>query len=380
MDAGSVEVFKGLENVVLKSTVLSNIEGDKGKLYYVGYPIEELAENSSYEEVCFLLLNRRLPTRAELEEYKKGFIRERELPREVWEFVGKIPRHAPLISVLRTGVDLMALYDGDVEERDPSLTESIAIRIISRVATFLAAAYRDRQGLEPVAPSTDLPHAANFLYMATGRRPSPIEAKIMDVAFILHAEHELPASTTAALVVASTLSDLYSAVSAAIGALKGPLHGGANEKALEMLETIGDPAKAEEYVIRELSAKRRIMGFGHRVYKNFDPRALIFKKYLMQLSEIKSDWSLLKIADKVEQAMLSRMGGRSIFPNIDLYSGPVFHLLGLKKEIFTPIFAAARTVGIIAHVIEYWQDNRLIRPRAVYRGPEPRRYVPIEER
>ncbi|MEM0336709.1 MAG: citrate synthase/methylcitrate synthase [Candidatus Caldarchaeum sp.] len=380
MNVGFEKVEKGLENIAIKETRLSNIDGEKGKLYYVGYSIEELAEYSSYEEVCFLLLNGRLPTRNELEKFSAMLVSERSLPRQVVDVLRTLPRTAPLMSWLKTGVDLLSLYDPDAEKTDDESRMRTATRLISKVATLTAAAYRLARGLEPVEPSPELSHAGNFLYMVKGSGPSPLEEKIMDVAFILHAEHELPASTTAALVVASTLSDLYSAVSAGIGALKGPLHGGANERALEMLQTIGSPDKADEYVANELAAKRRIMGFGHRVYRSFDPRARIFKRYLEQLSERMGDKTLLQIAEAVENAMMNRMGGRNIFPNIDLYSGPVFHLLGLGKEIFTPFFAAARTVGWIAHVLEYWRDNRLIRPRAVYVGPDPRSYIPLDRR
>uniref|UniRef100_A0A7C4DZK4 Citrate synthase n=1 Tax=Caldiarchaeum subterraneum TaxID=311458 RepID=A0A7C4DZK4_CALS0 len=380
MNVGFEKVEKGLENIAIKETRLSNIDGEKGKLYYVGYSIEELAEYSSYEEVCFLLLNGRLPTRNELEKFSAMLVSERSLPRQVVDVLRTLPRTAPLMSWLKTGVDLLSLYDPDAEKTDDESRMRTATRLISKVATLTAAAYRLACGLEPVEPSPELSHAGNFLYMVKGSGPSPLEEKIMDVAFILHAEHELPASTTAALVVASTLSDLYSAVSAGIGALKGPLHGGANERALEMLQTIGSPDKADEYVANELAAKRRIMGFGHRVYRSFDPRARIFKRYLEQLSERMGDKTLLQIAEAVENAMMNRMGGRNIFPNIDLYSGPVFHLLGLGKEIFTPFFAAARTVGWIAHVLEYWRDNRLIRPRAVYVGPDPRSYIPLDRR
>ncbi|MEM4283289.1 MAG: citrate synthase/methylcitrate synthase, partial [Candidatus Caldarchaeum sp.] len=336
MNVGFEKVEKGLENIAIKETRLSNIDGEKGKLYYVGYSIEELAEYSSYEEVCFLLLNGRLPTRNELEKFSAMLVSERSLPRQVVDVLRTLPRTAPLMSWLKTGVDLLSLYDPDAEKTDDESRMRTATRLISKVATLTAAAYRLARGLEPVEPSPELSHAGNFLYMVKGSGPSPLEEKIMDVAFILHAEHELPASTTAALVVASTLSDLYSAVSAGIGALKGPLHGGANERALEMLQTIGSPDKADEYVANELAAKRRIMGFGHRVYRSFDPRARIFKRYLEQLSERMGDKTLLQIAEAVENAMMNRMGGRNIFPNIDLYSGPVFHLLGLGKEIFTP--------------------------------------------
>lgn len=380
MTAGFEKVEKGLENIAIKETRLSSIDGEKGKLYYVGYPIEELAEHSSYEEVCFLLLHGRLPTRNELENFSAMLVSERSLPRQVVDVLRTLPRTAPMMSWLKTGVDLLSLFDPDAEKTDDESRLKTATRLISKVATLTATAYRLARGLEPVEPRSDLSHAGNFLYMVTGNKSSPLEEKIMDVAFILHAEHELPASTTAALVVASTLSDLYSAVSAGIGALKGPLHGGANEKALEMLQTIGSPDKADGYVANELAAKRRIMGFGHRVYRSFDPRARIFKRYLEQLSEKRGDKTLLQVAEAVENAVIKRMGGKSIFPNIDLYSGPVFHLLGLGKEIFTPFFAAARTVGWLAHVLEYWRDNRLIRPRAVYVGPEPRSYIPLDKR
>ncbi|MEM2985715.1 MAG: citrate synthase/methylcitrate synthase, partial [Candidatus Caldarchaeum sp.] len=305
MNVGFEKVEKGLENIAIKETRLSNIDGEKGKLYYVGYSIEELAEYSSYEEVCFLLLNGRLPTRNELEKFSAMLVSERSLPRQVVDVLRTLPRTAPLMSWLKTGVDLLSLYDPDAEKTDDESRMRTATRLISKVATLTAAAYRLARGLEPVEPSPELSHAGNFLYMVKGSGPSPLEEKIMDVAFILHAEHELPASTTAALVVASTLSDLYSAVSAGIGALKGPLHGGANERALEMLQTIGSPDKADEYVANELAAKRRIMGFGHRVYRSFDPRARIFKRYLEQLSERMGDKTLLQIAEAVENAMMN---------------------------------------------------------------------------
>ncbi|MEM4290670.1 MAG: citrate synthase/methylcitrate synthase [Candidatus Caldarchaeum sp.] len=373
-------VYKGLDNLPIKETVLSTIDGEKGKLYYVGYSVEELAEKSTYEEVCFLLLNHRLPSGSELADFTSRLVEERRLHPDVWSLLSRLPPEASLMNKLKLGVDLLALYDKEADSVDKNSRMRTAIRIISKIATLATGLYRLSKGLEPVEPDSRLLHSSNFLYMATGRKPDSLESKIMDVAFILHAEHELPASSTAALVVASTLSDLYSAVSAGIGALKGPLHGGANERALEMLMSIKSPEEAQQYVLRELGSKRKIMGFGHRVYKTFDPRAVIFKSYLEKLSEVKGDRRLLGIADKVEEVMIKELGSKMIFPNIDLYSGPVFSLLGLDKEMFTPIFAAARSVGWIAHVLEYWEDNRLIRPRAVYVGPEPRKYIPIDER
>ncbi|MDW8360215.1 MAG: citrate/2-methylcitrate synthase, partial [Candidatus Caldarchaeum sp.] len=260
-------VYKGLDNVPIKETVISTIDGEKGKLYYVGYSVEELAEKSNYEEVSFLLLHKRLPTGEELKDFSNKLMKERTIPNEIWSILEKTPPGAPLMDKLKAGVDLLGLFDGEAEKTDKAARLSTAIRIISKIATLVAGVYRLKKGLQPLEPDPGLNHASNFLYMATGKKPNALESKIMDVTFILHAEHELPASSTAALVVASTLSDLYSAVSAGIGALKGPLHGGANERALEMLMSIKTPEEAEQYVLRELASKRKIMGFGHRVYK-----------------------------------------------------------------------------------------------------------------
>ncbi|MEM4186867.1 MAG: citrate/2-methylcitrate synthase, partial [Candidatus Caldarchaeum sp.] len=242
----NVAVHKGLDNIFIKHTALSNIEGDKGRLYYLGYPIEELAEYSTYEEVCFLLLNRRLPTKSELQDFARKLRKERNVPENVLKIIKELPRDAPMVSVLRASLDILSLYDGDAERNDVQAWMNVAVRIISKIATLVAAVYRLKKGLEPVDPNPSLSHSANFLYMSTGRLPTPLESKVMDVGFILHAEHERPASSTAALVVASTLSDLYSAISAGVSALKGPLHGGANERALEMLLEIGSPEKAED--------------------------------------------------------------------------------------------------------------------------------------
>lgn len=376
----SINIHKGLDDVVIKETTLSYIDGEAGKLYYVGYPIEDLAEHSSYEEVCFLLLYQRLPTQREFREFSATLTSERELPREFDNFIKTVPRNAPMMDVLKMCVDFLALYDEELQVHEPGANIRKAIRLTAKIPTAIARAYRHKAGLPEIRPLEDLSHAANFLYMVTGEKPDSLASKIMDVSFILHAEHELPASSTAALVVASTLSDLYSAISAGIGALKGPLHGGANERALEMLLSIGNPEKASEYVKKVLSSGGKIMGFGHRVYKSYDPRARILKRYLEMLCQRKGDYRLLEIANWVEDAVRAELVGKPVFPNIDLYSGAVFHMLGMSTELFTPLFAAARTIGWSSHVIEYWMNNRLIRPRAHYLGPEPRKYVPLELR
>ncbi len=375
-----VELHKGLDNIIVKETVLSYVDGERGRLYYVGYPIEELVEKSTYEEVCFLLLHRRLPKKEELASFDRELKKEREIPKEVIDALNLMPRNAHPMDLLKAGIALLALYDPElnVHEKEANIRKSI--RLISKTATLTAYISRYIRGLDYVQPSKEMSHAANFLHMVTGEEIDELSAKVMDVAFILHAEHELPASSMAALTAASTLSDLYSAILAGVAALKGPLHGGANEKALEMILEIGSPERAEQYVIDALRAKKRVMGFGHRVYKSYDPRARIFRKYLEKLSEVKGNKTLLMIADEVEKVMTREMKGKGIFPNIDFYSGSVFTLLGIPKEIFTPFFATARVVGWAAHVLEYWEDNRLIRPRARYSGPLDLQYPSVENR
>ncbi|GBC69235.1 Citrate synthase [archaeon HR01] len=379
-DLAYVHISKGLDDVVVKETVLSYIDGENGRLFYVGYPIEELVEHSTYEEVCFLLLHGRLPKKDELESFTDLMKSERELPKELVAILSKIPRNSNLMDVLKFGIDYLAICDEELQSKGRVDNIVTAAKIISKSSTIVAYAFRYSEGLEIVRPSQELSHAANFLYMVTGVKPDSLSSKIMDVAFILHAEHELPASSMAALVIASTLSDLYSAISGGVGALKGPLHGGANEKALEMILSIGSPENVEGYVKQVLASKGRIMGFGHRVYKSYDPRAAIFRRYLESLSQQRGDRSFLDITKKLEEVVRRELAGKPIFPNIDLYSGAVFHMLGLSKRVFTPLFAAARTVGWAAHVLEYWRDNRLIRPRATYVGPPMRRYIPVHQR
>lgn len=369
-----------MDDVIIKETALSYIDGEAGKLFYVGYPIEELVEHSTYEEVCFLLLHQRLPTVKELEEFSSLMRREAYLPQQFNQFLDSIPETAHIMDVLKTTIDFLALYDEELMVHDEKTNIMKAVRLIAKIPLAIAYVYRHKSGLKTIEPLKTLPHAANFLYMVTGERPDNLASKIIDVTFILHAEHELPASSTAGLVVASTFSDLYSAISAAVGALKGPLHGGANERALEMLLTIAKPEKAAEYVRKVLASGGKIMGFGHRVYKSYDPRARILKKYLMELSEMKGDYTLFDIAESLERSVSKELAGKAVFPNVDLYSGAVFYMLGLATELFTPMFAAARTVGWAAHVIEYWRGNRLIRPRGHYVGPAPRRYIPIGSR
>ncbi len=368
---------KGLAGVPAAETVLSYIDGERGKLYYLGIPIEEWAESSTFEEVALALLLRRLPKREELKMFNAALRSARELPPEVVDFILDMPLDSHPMTVLRSVVSLLEAYDYDAKLDDLEAKFRISLRLIARFPTVVAYFDRARKGLELVPPDPTLGHAANFLYMLKGERPTDYEARVMDVALILHADHGMNASTFASMVVASTLSDMYSAITAGIGALKGPLHGGANERVLRMFREIDSPEKAEEYVLAKLARKERVMGFGHRVYKAYDPRARILKRYAEELTK-RSEY--YQIALKVEEVMIREKGQKGIFPNVDFYSGLVYNGLGIDTDLFTPIFAIARVAGWTAHVLEYLEDNRIFRPRAVYKGEIDKRYTPIDER
>ncbi len=383
---GEVQFAKGLEGVIARETTKSYVDGKNGKLYYHGIPIEELAENSSFEEVFFLLMYDRLPTESEFDYFKSRMVQYREIQPEVYEYIRRASgryNDTPM-SVLRTAVSMLASFDDSAEEDSLPAHEREAIKITSRMATITAAIGRARQGLEPIHPRPDLSHAANFLYMLFGEEPDPFYERVMDVILILHADHGCNASTFATIVVKSTLSDMYSSIVAGIAALKGPLHGGANQRALRMLREIGDPEKAEEWVLNALAKKRRIMGFGHRVYKAYDPRARILHKYAVEMTQREdADPQLkkyLQMAEIIERVMIEKVGKKGIFPNVDFYSGVVMSSMGIDDELFTPIFATSRVAGWTAHALEQRMDNRIFRPRFVYVGPAEDHWIPIEER
>ena len=379
-DKGTIEYSKGLEGVIAALSSISAIDGKEGKLIYRGIPIEMLAKYSSYEETAYLLLYGELPTKNDLEKFDSEMRELRVLPKKVEECIVRLPPNPHPMDILKVAVAHTALYDPD---RLRCCREGVmrkVIRIIAQIPTIIAYYHRARTGQDIIPPNPDLGHAANFLYMLHGKVPDKEEARIFDVALILHAEHGLNASTFAAMVTASTLSDINSAIVSAIGALKGPLHGGANERVLRMLDEIGSPDKAEEYVLSALKEKRRIMGFGHRVYKTYDPRARILKEYAEYLSERYEDRKYIKIGEKIEEIMIRELGKKGIFPNVDFYSGIVYHFLGIPRDLFTPVFAMARSVGWAAHVCEYTQNNRIFRPRAYYIGPDYVEYIPIEQR
>ncbi len=372
-----VKFSKGLEEIPVAETVLSYINGKEGKLYYLGIPIEEWAEKSTYEEVAFSLLRRKLPTKSELETFDAALRNSRSLPEEVVDFMYDIPQNTHPMTVLRTVVSMLESYDEDAKVDSPEAKYRISIRLIAKLPTIVAYFDRIRKGLEPVSPNPALGHAANFLYMLSGKKPTDYEARVMDVALILHADHEMNASTFTSMIIASTFSDMYSAISGAIAALKGPLHGGANERVLEMLKEIGSEENVERYIEDTLSKKGKIMGFGHRVYKAYDPRARILKSIAEELSK---GSEFYKVAVKVEEYMMGKLAQKGIFPNVDFYSGIVYNALGISTDLFPPIFAIGRVAGWCAHILEYLGDNRIFRPSSIYKGELDRKYIPIEER
>ncbi len=377
---GAIQYSKGLEGVIAALSSISAIDGKEGKLVYRGIPIEMLAKYSSYEETAYLLLYGELPTANELIEFSEQMKKLRALPEKVEKCIVELPPNPHPMDILKVAVAHSGLYDPDQYRCCREGVMRKVIRIISQIPTIIAYYHRARTGQEVFPPDPELSHAANFLYMLHGKKPDEEEARIFDIALILHAEHGLNASTFAAMVTASTLSDINSSIVSAIGTLKGPLHGGANERVLKMLDEIGSPDKAEEFVINALKEKRRIMGFGHRVYKTYDPRARILKEYAEYLSDKYEDRKWISIGENIEKIMIREVGKKGIFPNVDFYSGIVYNFLGIPRDLFTPVFTMARSVGWAAHVCEYTQNNRIFRPRAYYIGPDYVEYVPIEQR
>ena len=369
---------KGLADVVAAETSISDIDGKLGKLWYVGYSIDDLAENSTFEEVVFLLNNLRLPTQSELEEITEQMVTDRETADFVAQLMPTLAEQTSPMSMLRTSVSAASAYDPDGWDNSPEANYRKAIRVTSVLPTLIAYYDRHRRGLPIIEPNPKLPHAANFLYMLSGEEPDQQAARAFDIQFILYADHTMNASTFTARVVASTLADMHSAVTAAISALKGPLHGGANELSMRMLEDIGSPDRTEQYVKDLFARGEKIMGFGHRVYRHVDdPRATILRRLAKELGEAVGEPIWYQIAEAVEKAVMSEKGLR---PNVDFYAGTLLHYLGLPTDLFTPMFAAARAAGWTAHIREQYADNRIIRPESEYIGPRDQVYVPIEER
>ena len=367
----------GLEGVVVARSRLCSIDGANGVLIYGGYDIRDLAEHSSYEEVCFLILRGHLPSQSELDAFTDDLVAARELSDETCAVIDMLAAHAAPMEMLRTAVSADSFDDPDKSSNQPDANFRKATRLIAKMPTMVARYDRRRHGLEPIAPDPSLGHAANFLWMLSGEVPGESAQRTFDVALILHADHEMNASTFTARVIASTLSDMHSAITGAIGALKGPLHGGANEQVMKLLTEIGSEREVEREIRERLARKERIMGFGHRVYKTYDPRAVILKEFSRKLASESDEPDWFAMSEHIEHAVLDEKG---LFPNVDFYSASTYHYLGIETGLFTPIFAMSRVVGWAAHVIEQHADNRLIRPSSEYVGPPLRPYVEIDQR
>jgi citrate synthase len=370
----------GLEDVVAATSAICYLDGDRGVLAYCGYDIHELARQATFEEVCYLLWHRRLPTRAELGDLQSQLAAGRQLPDGVVRVMRMLPSSDGM-DLLRTLTSVLSHYDRDAGDNSPQANYRKAVRLTAQLGTIVAAMGRMAKGQGLIEPDPVLGHAANFLYMLTGDRPSGLATRAFDVALILHADHELNASTFAARVAAATLTDIHSAIVGAIGALKGPLHGGANAEVMKMLLDIGADApveKAEEVVRAKLARKEKIPGFGHRVYHTEDPRATHLRQMSKDLGQRAGMPIWYEMSQRIEALVKAE---KKLNPNVDFYSASTYHALGIATDLFTPIFAVSRISGWTAHVLEQYANNRLIRPRAEYIGPEyPQRYVPLESR
>jgi citrate synthase len=368
---------RGLREVVAAETSISDIDGDDGRLWYAGHDIHDLARHATYEEVVYLLHNLRLPTQPELDDLTEFLVEEREPSAFHRELMPTLAQQTSPMSMLRTSVSAASAYDPDGWDASREANYRKAMRLIAQMPTFIAMYHRTRTGSPIVPTNPKLPHAANFLTMLLGEEPDQEAARALDITFILYADHTMNASTFTARIIASTLADMHSAITGAIGALKGPLHGGANEEAMRMLEEVGEPARAASYVRERLARKEKIMGFGHAVYKGEDPRATHLRRLSRELGERAGDPRWFEISRAIEDAALAEKG---LHPNVDFYAASVYHSLGVPTDLMTPIFALARMAGWTAHVREQYANNRVIRPSSEYVGPPERTWVPIEER
>ncbi|MCL4355764.1 MAG: citrate/2-methylcitrate synthase [Thaumarchaeota archaeon] len=363
---------KGLEDVVAGKSSITFIDGHEGRLLYRGYDIADLTTHSNYEETAFLLWNGHLPTVNELKGFSEELDSKRAIPRELVSILTTLPQNCDTMDALRVGVAALGVFD------DPMYSQQEkAMSIAAKMGTMVAAIHRHKHDQEVVAPREDLSFAANFLYMLSGKVPSEEDSRLMDVLLILHADHEFNASTFTARVIASTLSDIYSAVTGAVGALKGPLHGGANEKVVEMTAEIGSPAKVDAYIRGKLASKAKINGFGHRVYKTMDPRAKILSDMAEHFVRTPKEKESLEIIQRIEAILLKE---KNLYPNVDLFSGLALNHMGVPAYLFTPVFAIGRAPGWLAHVLEQYADNRIIRPISDYVGPQLMTYTSIEGR
>ncbi|MDC3412630.1 citrate synthase [Terrihalobacillus insolitus] len=367
---------KGLEGIVATESSISSIIDDQ--LTYVGYKIDDLAEQASFEEVIFLLWNKRLPNKEELNKLQQELAANMSVPDEIIAHLKSYDLSTvhPM-AALRTAVSMLGLFDEEADVMEQEANKRKALRLQAKVSTIVAAFARIRQGKDPVSPKENLSYAENFLFMLNNKHPENVEVEAINKALVLHADHELNASTFTARVCVATLSDVYSGITAAISALKGPLHGGANERVMKMLTEIGEVDNAIPYIKEKLENKEKIMGMGHRVYQNGDPRAKHLRKMSKELTHLTGQSKWYDMSVKVEEYIKAEKG---LPANVDFYSASVYHSLGIDHDLFTPIFAISRVSGWLAHILEQYDNNRLIRPRAEYVGPKGQTYVPIEQR
>ncbi|MCH2161825.1 MAG: hypothetical protein MK085_08125 [Phycisphaerales bacterium] len=378
--AAEKQFDQGLVNTIAAETAMSFIDGERGVLEYVGIDIDSLARNSTFEESTFLLWNRRLPNAAELEAFEAALRAEYAVPGPILDMIRTMPAESSPMHALQTLVAALSLFDEEADDNTPEANLRKATRLVARTPTLLAAFDRHRKGAEIIAPDPSRSIAENFLWMLRGEQPTETMTRALDVCLVLHADHGFNASAFTGLVIISTLSDLYSSCAGAIGALRGPLHGGANEGVMRMLHEIGDLESVDAAVEKKLANKERIMGFGHRVYKAYDPRATYLKTFAKGLAEDTGNQDLYAMSCRIEELMREAVGDKGILPNVDFYSATTYWSLGLDLDLFTPLFAVARMSGWTGHCIEYLADNKLIRPGAAYIGPHEVPYVALKDR
>lgn len=372
-----MNVKKGLEGAVIDTSSVSKVNPDTNSLIYRGYPVQDLAENCSFEEVAYLLYNGELPNATQLADFTKKERSYREISTTLLNVIKSLPQKCHPMDSIRTAVSFQGCEDARVWDATPATNLDKAIQLLAKIPTMIAADYRFKKGLDFIPPRADLTIAENFFHMCFGKVPQKEVVKAFDVSLILYAEHSFNASTFTSRVVSSTQSDLYSATVAGIGALKGPLHGGANEQVMHMMIEIADPAKAEQWMIDALAQKKKVMGFGHRVYKSGDSRVPTMKKYAQVMADVTGDQKWMQMYNSLEKVMVEK---KKIYPNLDFPAGPAYYMMGFEIDFFTPIFVMARTTGWSAHIMEQTANNRIIRPLSEYIGSPQRKVTPISER
>ncbi len=377
MSAGDTTMHRGLEGVVVDSTRISKVMPEINALVYSGYPVQELAEHCSFEEVAWLIWHGELPDAKQLAAFQNEERNQRELTAPLLDVLRRCPRTAHPMDVLRTGVSFLGMEDAAPDKQVAATNLKRSVAMLAKIPTMTAAFYRLRKGQEVIAPRRDLGFSENFFHMSLGTVPAREVVKAFDVSLVLYAEHGFNASTFTTRVIVSSLSDIYGAVVGGIGSLKGPLHGGANEAVMHMLAEVGEPARAREWMLTALREKRKVMGFGHRVYKSGDSRVPTMMKHARRMAAFTGQTKWLEIADILAEVMLDQKG---IHPNLDFPSGPAYHMMGFDTDMFTPFFVMARITGWTAHIMEQLANNRLIRPLSQYTGPTERRVVPLSQR